>query len=86
MSIVFKLTESDALFNKVDRENTVSNTRVKSNNFSWIPHLELIEAVGVELDKVVILIPMTMIDEYVMFNIQPVNTWYFNYSSVNTTN
>ena len=34
MSIVFKLTESDALFNKVDRENTVSNTRVKSNHFS----------------------------------------------------
>ena len=50
----------------------------------YYTYLEFIEAVGVELGKVVTLVSMTIEDEYVIFNVTG-DGWYFDRGSANTT-
>ena len=50
----------------------------------YYTYLEFIEAVGVELGKVVPLVSMTVEDEYVSFNVQS-EGWYFDRSGLHTT-
>ena len=59
-------------------------THVLSIPTGYYTYLEFIEAVGVELGKVVTLVSMTIEDEYVMFNVTG-DGWYFDRGSANTT-
>ena len=50
----------------------------------YYTYLEFIEAVGVELSKVITTISMTIEDKYVKFNVEG-NEWYFDRESDDTT-
>ena len=50
----------------------------------YYTYLEFIEAVGVELSKVITTISMTIEDKYVKFNVEG-SEWYFDRDTTDTT-